>query len=309
MSDVDGMLLVDKAAGPTSHDVVALVRKRLRTKAGHTGTLDPQATGVLVVCLGRATRLVRFLQHRGKLYECVVRLGWATDTYDAAGEAVSEPREPPELDRPAVRRVLDGFVGRIEQVPPAYSAKKIRGEPAYRRARRGETVEPDPVTVEIDAIELIGVEAERLRLRVECGAGTYVRTLAHDLGMKLGCPSHLEALRRLRVGPFGIAEAVAWDLLADAAAADELRARVLPPAEMLRDWPSVVVNDTGRQTLANGGVVEPHCVIERSGGVRSVSWTGDRDASWVRILAEGGDLLAAAELLPGGMLQPRVVLA
>lgn len=307
---IDGLVVVDKPSGPTSHDVVAAVRRRLGVKAGHAGTLDPQATGVLLVCVGAATRLARFLQRHDKVYVATVRLGWATTTYDAEGEPLADPVAPPPLDEGRVRRALDAFVGEIEQVPPAYSAKKMRGVPAYRRARRGEGVEPDPIRVVVHDSELLSLEPERLRLRIHCGAGTYVRTLAHDLGRRLGCPAHLEALRRERSGPFGLAGAVEGASVGDMPV-ERLHAAVLPPAEMLPGWPAGVVDEAGARAVAHGNVVEPALVVRRLAGEAGREWpagAADDEGPWVRILAESGDLLAAAEVRPGGVLQPRVVL-
>jgi len=305
--DVAGMLVVDKPAGCTSHDVVLKVRRRLGTRAGHTGTLDPQATGVLLVCVGATTRLTRFLQHRDKVYDCTVRLGWATDSYDAEGQPVTDPVQVPALSEASVRGVLARFIGDIEQVPPVYSAKKIRGQPAYKRARRGEDVTHKPIRVQVYEIQLRVLEAERIGLRVHCGAGTYVRTLAHDVGEALGCPAHLETLRRLRVGPFGLDDPVSWERLLEASA-QELRASLVAPRDMLPDWPAVVLREQGKSVLRNGGVLEPRLISERHAGQGGATVTGTGHQSWARVLDGEGRMVAVAEVLPGGMLQPRVVL-
>lgn len=304
MSLVAGMLVVDKPAGMTSHDVVQKVRQQLNCRAGHTGTLDPRATGVLLICLGKATRLARFLQQTDKVYECVMQLGWATDTYDADGEALAEPVPVPELDLESVSVVLGEFVGEIEQIPPAFSAKKIRGQPAYKRARRGEVVVHQPVAVTIYDIRDVCVDGAAIRCVVHCGSGTYVRTLAKDVGDRLGVPAHLAELRRTRVGSFGLEGAVTWEELAGTGE-QELWDRVLDPAAMFPDWATAVVNEIGLGVVANGGVIEPNGVEERRRGSGADPVHGD----WVRVLRSDGSLLAAAELLPGGMLQPRVVLA
>jgi len=303
MSPSAGMLVVDKPAGMTSHDVVQKVRRQLRCRAGHTGTLDPRATGVLLICLGKATRLARFLQQTDKVYECVIRLGWETDTYDADGEALAEPVSVPELDTEEIDAVLGEFVGEIEQVPPAYSAKKIRGQPAYKRARRGEVVVHEPVSVTIYGIRDVQVAGDEIRCVVHCSSGTYVRTLAKDVGDRLGIPAHLAELRRVRVGGFGLESAVTWDELTEGGV-DELWDRTLDPASMFPDWATAVVNEVGLAVVANGGVIEPNGVAERRRG----SGTDPLHGDWVRVLRPDGSLLAAAELLPGGMLQPRVVL-
>ena len=300
-----GMLVADKPAGVTSHDVVARVRQRLRCRAGHTGTLDPQATGVLILCLGRATRLARFVQSQDKLYECGIRLGWATDTYDSEGEMVGSHAPVSAIKPQRLARILASFVGEIQQVPPAYSAKKIRGQPAYKRVRRGEVVVHEPVSVHVYSIDLIGHDADVLKLRVHCGSGTYVRTLAHDIGVALGCPAHLASLCRLRVGRFDLSGALSWEVLASGPTED-IEAGILPAAAMVQEWPGVVVDRLGVDVLRNGGVIEPHCIVERvpaDGSAPRRSRGG-----WVRVMDPEAHLLAAAELLPGGMLQPRVVL-
>ena len=303
MSRTSGMLVVGKPAGMTSHDVVQKVRRQLRCRAGHTGTLDPRATGVLLICLGKATRLARFLQQTDKIYECVIRLGWETDTYDADGEALADPVEVPSLGIAAVRAVLDDFLGEIQQVPPAYSAKKIRGQPAYKRARRGEVVVHEPVPVTIYDIRDVAVDGEEIRCVVHCSSGTYVRTLAKDVGDMLGIPAHLAELRRIRVGRFGLEPAVTWEELEDGDV-EELWARAQDPAAMFPGWATALLNEVGVGVVANGGVIEPNGVAERRRGSGDDPVHGD----WVMVLRPDGSFLAAAELLPGGMLQPRVVL-
>ncbi|HJO03925.1 MAG TPA: tRNA pseudouridine(55) synthase TruB [Acidobacteriota bacterium] len=304
-NDHVGMLVADKPAGVTSHDVVAKVRHRLQCRAGHTGTLDPQATGVLLLCLGRATRLARFLQSQDKLYECGVRFGWATDTYDSEGEMVGSRLPVPAIEPQRLAALLDAFVGEIQQVPPAYSAKKIRGQPAYKRVRRGEVVVHEPVPVQVYSIDLIDRDADVLRLRVHCGSGTYVRTLAHDIGAAMGCAAHLAALRRLRVGRFDLSGALSWEAL-ESGPVEDIEARILPAAAMVQDWPGVVVDRAGIDVLRNGGVLEPHCIVDRLPAEAAPA--PRRREGWVRVMDPDARLLAAAELLPGGMLQPRIVL-
>jgi tRNA pseudouridine55 synthase len=301
-------MVVDKPAGMTSHDVVERVRRALRERVGHAGTLDPQATGVLLLCIGAATRLARFLQGHDKVYEGTVRLGWATDTYDAQGEALAEPVPVPDLDRATVEAALRSFVGEQEQTPPVYSAKKVRGQPSYRRARRGEDVRPKPVTVNIYALELLSLDAEELHIRVHCGAGTYVRTLAHDLGVALGCPAHLAALRRTRSGSFDLEGAVTWTEINECSE-QELRRRVLPPADMVADWPTAVINAEGAAAVSNGGIVEAAWIVERRPGEqRPTGVAASAPDGWVRLLDGDGLMLAAGEMVPGGLVQPRIVL-
>lgn len=301
---VAGMMVVDKPPGMTSHDVVGRLRQTLGERIGHAGTLDPQATGVLLLCIGGATRMARFLQRHDKVYEGVVRFGWATDTYDAQGTPLADPQDVPPLQRAGVEQALRGFVGEIEQVPPVYSAKKIRGQPSYRRARRGEHIEPRPVNVRIDSLELLELGEEEIHLRVHSGPGTYVRTLAHDLGIALGCPAHLATLRRIRSGVFGLEGAVTWDEIEELSAA-QLRARVLPVAEMVPEWPAAVLSADGAAAVANGGMVEAGWIVERRAGLPA---PGARPAEgWVRLLDGDGRMIAAGEMVPGGLVQPRVV--
>lgn len=306
MSRTTGLMVVDKPAGMTSHDVVERLRRSLHERIGHAGTLDPQATGVLLLCIGSATRMARFLQRHDKVYEGIVKLGWATDTYDAAGEPVGEPVAVPELDRTRVQQVLKTFIGTLEQIPPVYSAKKVRGQPAYRRARRGEDVRLKSVTIKIYALDLLELGSDEVRIRVHCGAGTYVRTLAHDLGNALGCPAHLAALRRIRSGSFGLDEAVAWDEI-EQETADQLRRRVLPAADMVPSWATAVVAPEGAEAVANGGIVETGWIIERYPGARQGVGSVAEDG-WVRLLDPTGRMIAAGEMLPGGLVQPRIVL-
>ena len=300
-------MIVDKPAGPTSHDVVERVRRILKERVGHAGTLDPQATGVLLLCVGAATRLARFLQGHDKVYEGAVKLGWATDTYDAEGEPAAAAVAPPPLERSEVEDVLRSFVGVQQQVPPVYSAKKVRGQPSYRRARRGEKVEPKAVTVHIHAVELVRLSTDELHIRVHCGAGTYVRTLAHDLGAALGCPAHLAGLRRTRSGSFGLDGAVTWPEIEESAA-ERLRGRIVPVADMLPHWPAAVLSAEGVGAVANGGVVEPGWIVERHAGKQYAVAAGTGDKGWVRVIDPSGRMIAAGEMIPGGLVQPRIVL-
>ncbi|MCA1561053.1 MAG: tRNA pseudouridine(55) synthase TruB [Acidobacteria bacterium] len=219
---MNGVLVIDKPAGPTSHDVVARVRRATAIRrVGHTGTLDPLATGVLPLVLGRATRLARLLSEADKAYDAVVRLGTATDSYDAQGQAIATSRDavpidPASIARGTIEAALDTFRGTYLQAPPPFSAKKIGGVRAYALARRREPVQPAAVTVSVHRLDLLGVEGTRVELRVVCSAGFYVRSLAHGLGAVLGCGAHLEALRRTRSGEFGLDAAVPLDAIEQA---------------------------------------------------------------------------------------------
>lgn len=242
-----GVLVVDKPSGPTSHDVVDRVRRALGVRrAGHTGTLDPFATGVLPVCVGKATRLARFLGGGEKAYRATLRLGFATTTDDLHGEPLGEPR-PVQVDAAGVSRACQALVGAIDQVPPAFSAKRIGGERLYDLARRGAVAERRACRVSVYALEVLSAVGERVELDVRCSSGTYVRALARDLGAALHVGGHLTALRRTRSGEFDLAPAVAWDELGPQAAE-----RLVPLEALLRDWPAVSVGEEGLQALRYG---------------------------------------------------------
>ncbi len=205
---MDGLLLVDKQPGITSHDVVDLVRRFGREKkAGHIGTLDPAATGLLVLCLGRATRLQAYLMKMEKTYQGTIRFGWATTTRDAVGEPEGEPVDA-SIDGIDLEPHLRKFRGEFDQIPPAYSAKKIEGKRAYELARKGEAVTLAPKRVRVDEFSILAAEGAVASFRVRCSAGTYVRSLAHDLGLSLGIPAHLATLRRTAIGAFRVEDSL-----------------------------------------------------------------------------------------------------
>src|SRR6185369_7046866 len=215
---MDGLLIVDKPEGLTSHDVVARVRRILKTKrVGHTGTLDPFATGVLVLLIGKATRLAQFLDKDEKEYETVIRFGYETDTGDKTGKSKTENATPQPIDISDLKKILPEFVGEIEQIPPMYSAKKIEGKKLYELAREGKSVERKPVKVTISKLESLDADGTMLdaRIRVVCSAGTYVRTLAEDIGTRIGVGAHLLELRRTRAGRFGLRKSTTLESLAE----------------------------------------------------------------------------------------------
>ena len=232
MPDLSGVVVVNKPSGPTSFDVVRRVKGLFKVKrVGHTGTLDPTATGVLPICVGEATKVAGFIADVEKEYEATVRFGQVTDTQDAAGRVLeTRPIEGVTEDR--VREALRSFVGLIEQTPPMYSARKIEGKRLYELARAGEEVEREPRTVNVDEARMTFFQPPDCGIFVRCSKGTYLRTLAHDLGARLGSGAHLRELRRVRVGPFGIDESVGLDELMAAAkqGRDEL-ARYLKPLD------------------------------------------------------------------------------
>jgi tRNA pseudouridine 55 synthase len=215
---VDGLLLVDKKTGITSHDVVEKFRRRSRIKkVGHTGTLDPLATGLLVLCVGKATRLQAYLMGMEKVYEGVIQFGWATDSYDATGAAVGEMNEV-SVEHVDFAPLLLPFLGAIEQMPPQFSAKKVGGVRAYELARRGEVAALTPKSVTVYEFEIVNVAGSTVRFRVRSSAGTYVRSLAHELGEAAGIPAHLKELRRTAIGSFRIADALSYEALENAPA-------------------------------------------------------------------------------------------
>ena len=257
-----GVLVVDKPAGPTSHDVVAVARRALACrKVGHLGTLDPAATGVLPLVVGRATRLAPLFSGAGKQYEAVIRLGLETDTGDLGG-AVVGGRDAADPDAPgpppppaAVAEAAARFVGSQWQRPPTVSAKKIGGVRAYDLARRGRPAAPAPVRVTVDALEVLSIDGPRVRCRIACSAGFYVRALARDLGESLGCGGCLETLRRERHGRFTLDEAVPLDRLVEGGAA--VAARLIPIDDLLPELPGVVLTDRGARRAAHGNPIAP----------------------------------------------------
>jgi len=261
--DPAGVLVVDKPAGPTSFEVVRRVRRAVGAdKAGHAGTLDPAATGVLAVCVGEAVKLQHWLSDGDKAYDATIAFGAATSTEDAEGVVIARG-DASAVTAEALAAVLPRFLGEIAQVPPMYSAVRVAGRRLHEAARAGEEVERAPRTVRVHALELDGVappDAGGLvlaRLRVRCGKGTYVRTLAADLGRALGVPAHLAALRRVEASGFGVAEAVPLDEVEALGRADPgaLRARIVPLVDVLRGLPAVAVDAAESRALAQGKVL------------------------------------------------------
>ncbi len=237
---MDGLLLVDKPAGMTSHDVVARVRRLSgERRIGHAGTLDPLATGLLVLLMGRATRLASYLQHATKTYTALIRLGETTTTDDAEGEVLASA--PVTCTAKDIRAALAGFLGEQEQVPPAYSAIKVDGAPVYRRARKGEQVTLTPRKVTFYALQLVAWSPPDALVTITCSAGTYVRSLARDLGVRLGCGGHVRALRRETAGQFRVGDALTLEQVAALAEKGTLETALLSPMAALADWPRVTL--------------------------------------------------------------------
>jgi tRNA pseudouridine55 synthase len=280
-----GMLLVDKPAGPTSHDVVAAVRRALGTRrVGHAGTLDPFATGLLVVLVGGATRLAQFLVGLPKEYEGTIRLGVATTTDDGTGEALEISDAWRSLSDETIREAMASLTGHRQQRPPRFSAKKVAGRTAHRRARRGEPFELAPEWVDVERFTLDSREGPDLTFHAGVASGVYVRALARDLGERLGCGAHVTALRRTAVGCFCVTDAVPWDRIT--AGGGALR----PPSDAVRHLTPVQVDDASRAEVRHG---------------RTIS--APQDARGMVALLAGDDLVAVARA-DGGVLRPSVVL-
>jgi tRNA pseudouridine55 synthase len=279
----EGILIIDKPGGITSHDVVQRVRKLLKTsKVGHLGTLDPMATGVLLLCIGKATRIGRFLATSPKEYIGKIRFGFATTTCDREGEPTG-PEQAFEHSEEKVARAMSTLTGAYEQKPPLISAKKLGGVPSYKLARRGVPVEPIPVPVEVFAFELTSFTPPLAGFRVVCSSGTYVRSLAHDLGQQLECGAHLESLRRVRSGDFGIDRAVSLDR----ATAND----IVLLDNLLTDLPRIEIEEElVEDRVLHGNPVQ----TELAPGL-------------VRIFNKKGEFLAVAAI-ENGWAHPRVVL-
>jgi tRNA pseudouridine55 synthase len=301
---MDGVLLIDKPSGPTSHDVVARLRRTSGERGiGHTGTLDPRATGLLPLVLGRATRLASFLSGAGKTYEAGIQLGVATDTDDADGRPIG-PAADSLPEREAIEAALEAFRGTFEQVPPTHSAKRIEGEKAYELARRDRPVVLKPVTVTVHQLDVIRHEPGRVIIRLVVSSGFYVRALARDLGERLGCGAHLDALRRTAAGIFDVAASIP---LADAERMGPgVEQRLIPPAEALADLQAVAANEAGCRRAVHGNWLGPEHLT--GSGVLGFCGSGvPRASEPVRVLDSAGGLLAIARF-KAGALHPVVVL-
>ena len=301
---LDGVLLVDKKSGMTSHDVVEKFRRRSRVKkVGHTGTLDPLATGLLVLCVGKATRLQAYLMGMEKTYEGVIQFGWATDSYDASGMPAGEAKEI-AVEHIDFTPLVSRFLGEIEQMPPQFSAKKVQGVRAYELARKGETAQLTPKKITVYEFEIKAVRGSTVEFRVRSSAGTYIRSLAHDLGIAAGVPAHLKELRRTAIGNFRVEQAVSLDQL-EQAPIDQI---VKPPhfqslsdldlpLEKLRiDW-----GQQGKMMQGQGVIMTP-AVQVRKGDLLALGNPHDQlvvIGEVVNVLREGGPV----------EVKPKVVLA
>ena len=290
---LNGVLVVDKPAAWTSHDVVARCRKLLGERSiGHLGTLDPLATGVLPLVLGRMTRLSQFYTGSEKEYEGTIRLGIATDTYDADGEPVG-PESEVKVSLEEIISTTEAFVGKLQQVLPPFSAKKIQGVPAYKLARKKIEVELKPVEVEIHEFRVNALHGADVTFWCRVSSGTYVRSLAHTLGEKLGCGAHLASLRRTRVAEFPIEQAHTLEQIGEAAQQGSLDALLIHPRLLLPEVPSVTADEEAQGRIRNG---------------RTVNLPEMSRSKFVKVFAGQADLICLASRVAGTLFHPKVVL-
>jgi tRNA pseudouridine55 synthase len=290
---LNGVIVVDKPAGWTSHDVVAKSRRILGERSiGHLGTLDPMATGVLPLVLGRMTRLCQFYSSSEKAYEGTIRLGVATDTYDCDGDPVG-PVQVVNVTLEEIRADSAGFVGVIQQTPPSFSAKKIKGVPAYKLARKKQEVELEPVEVEVKEFTVLGLNGDLVDFRCRVSSGTYVRSLAHELGQKLGIGAHLASLRRTEVAEFSIEQSHTLEQIGEAAAQTRIEELLVHPREVLPEIPSVTATDEDIFKIRHG---------------RTVNLPEMSRSRLVKVFAGQSELICIASRVAGTLFHPKVVL-
>ncbi len=290
-SGLNGLLVLDKPAGMTSHDVVSLVRRATGEKSiGHLGTLDPMATGVLPLLLGRYTRLAQFFSQAEKQYIGHIRFGFATDTYDAEGTASTAPA-PLTLGLDQLRSLAASFHGEMDQVPPIYSAKKLGGVPAHKLARAGLPVPVKPARITIHDFSLTGLEGDMASFTIAVSAGGYVRSVAHELGQLAGCGAHLASLRRVRAGVFTLDQAITVEQLK--AGVGTFEALLPHPRTLLQELPSVTVNEQIAGRLRNG---------------MQVNLPEFSHAPLIKVFSSPTELIAIARRIAGSLMQPHVVI-
>ncbi|HZC43693.1 MAG TPA: tRNA pseudouridine(55) synthase TruB [Acidobacteriaceae bacterium] len=290
---MNGLLIVNKPAGVTSHDVVVMVRKLAgESSVGHLGTLDPMATGVLPLLLGRFTRLAQFFKQDSKRYTGTIRFGFATDTYDADGKAVGKAVDP-KLTLQMIRDVAERFRGEIDQIPPPFSAKKSQGVPAYKLARQGKPLELRPVRIEIRQFEILGYEAPDAPFDVEVSSGSYIRSIAHEMGQLAGCGAHLGSLCRVQAGEFTLEHAATLEEIAAWQQEDVLAQRLPHPRCVLPQMPSVTVDENTAMRLKNGMA----CNLPEYS-----------NAPLIKIFIDQRELFAIGRRVAGTLMQPIAVL-
>ncbi|MDP2974709.1 MAG: tRNA pseudouridine(55) synthase TruB [Anaerolineales bacterium] len=284
---ISGILVVDKPVGLTSHDVVQIVRSGTGIRrAGHTGTLDPRASGVLVVLIGPAVRLSEFVSASDKRYQAILRLGSTTDTYDAEGRFTRQSSAPVNVTEEKFEEALKQFIGEIEQTPPPFSAVKVHGRKAYEMARQGEEVELAPRKIQVYHLEVLEWAPPEVVIDVHCSSGTYVRSLANDMGNVLGCGAYLVGLRRTKNGRFSLRDAIPLRKLQEAFQAGNWYQFLIPAAEALADWPAIELNPDEVEEVTHGHRVKA-APDTKPGLVRGVSMAGELIA--IMELAQGED--------------------
>jgi tRNA pseudouridine55 synthase len=311
---LDGALIINKPTGPTSHEVVEIGRRLAGFRQiGHLGTLDPLATGVLVLLLGRATRLAQFYGARRKRYTCAIRFGYATDTYDANGQPQGADATP-SLDEEALQRFAVALTGRILQTPPPFSAKKVHGTPAHELARKKKPVELEPVEVDVFELRLTKFAGSVAEFAVECGPGTYIRSLAHEMGQMLGTGAHLSQIARTAVGEFALDQAHSLDAVADATASGRLNDLIMPMEGLLQDLPRVTVLPIVERRICHGAhfnaplnQVQPGTATVSPGTPARLD-TGEWKPARVRVFSQQQRLIAIAQAVVPRVYQPIVVL-
>ena len=302
--EISGGLVIDKPPGLTSHDVVARVRRILNLRqVGHFGTLDPFATGVLPVSVGKATRFAQFYLKSRKSYSGTVRFGHSTDTYDSTGRTTSEERQV-ALERGTLDKLFQEFTGRLMQTPPPFSAKHVGGVRAYELARQQKPVSLEPVEVEIYALELLGIEGQDVRFAVECSGGTYVRSLAHDFGQRLHSGAYLADLRRTGVAEFRESQAVTLERLAEAAGQEKVKSCLVPLEALLPEFPELIVRGRQEVGVRHGHTFELAQAMRAGRGGTSPSSV----AALLKILNPDRRLIAVARHVQGSVYHPHLVL-
>jgi tRNA pseudouridine55 synthase len=297
--NLSGVLIVDKPCGVTSHDVVLKLRRMLGVKSiGHAGTLDPAASGLLLACVGRATKIVQFLSRYDKEYEAVIKLGVTTDTYDGDGQ-VTATHTGALPDANQIQRVLLSFEGRIEQIPPPYSAVKHKGRKLYQYARAQEKVKVNPRQVEIKKLQVLDIRPPCVKLKVKCSKGTYIRGLASEMGERLGCGAHLSELRRTGAGPFSLGDALSVEELEAIQHRGDISTVMVPIEKTLAHLPWVAVNEDCADQVKHGVAIGRACIQSLEGDFGAGDSISVRDRQGL-VLAMGRALKSSAEFLRPG---------
>ncbi len=286
MTEIHGIVLLDKPEGITSFKAVQEIKKILKVKkAGHFGTLDPFSSGLLIIGLGKSTRLFNYFLKERKLYHAKIRLGYTTDSYDREGKKMDKEKEV-NLTKKDVERVLKEFEGDIWQIPPVFSSKKVSGKPSYLLARKGEMINHPPKLVHVYFIELLKYEPPFLEIKVQCTSGTYLRTLAYDIGERLKVGGHLWELRRLKIGDFDVSKAVTIEKLKEASEKEDVLKHVIPIESVLSHYPKIIVKDEIVKKVRNGNLIKPSEILKRYSGVGDSIRVFSTDGRFIAIVKD-----------------------